>query len=238
MRFLVTRPQPDCRRTADRLRSLGHIADEAPVLRTVNCPPDRFDLEDVSALAFSSRRAVTLLKDHAQIEELKRLPVFTVGDASADACREAGFSEVHSAAGDVAALARLILDNRARLSPGYLLYPAAADRAGDLEGLLAAGGLACRPVAIYRMEPAQSLPDPALEALQAGDYDGVLIYSRRSAQAFLSLINAQLPGHKFSGMRAYALSPQAAEPLSSRFTVQVAAAPNEQALFDLALAEC
>ena len=217
---------------------MGQEADEAPVLRHVPCPPDRFDLEEVAALAFSSRRAVSVLRDHVQIESLKRLPVFAVGNATAEACREAGFSEVHSAAGDVAALARLILDNRARISPGHVLYPAAADRAGDLEGLLAAGRLACRPVAIYRMEPAQSLPDAALEALRAGDYDGVLIYSRRSAQAFLSLINAQLPGHKFSGMRAYALSPQAAEPLSSVFAVQVAAAPNEQALFDLALAEC
>jgi len=238
MRFLVTRPEPDCRRTADRLRSMGQEADEAPVLRNVPCPPDRFDLEEVAALALSSRWAVSVLRDHAQIASLQRLPVFTVGDATANTCREAGFSEVHSAAGDVAALARLILDSRDRLSPGHVLYPAAADRAGNLEGLLAAGGLACRPVAIYRMEPAQSLPDTALDALRAGAYDGVLIYSRRSAQAFLSLIKAQLPGHEFSGMRAYALSPQAAEPISSGFTVQVAAAPNEQALFDLALAEC
>jgi uroporphyrinogen-III synthase len=238
MRFLVTRPQPDCRRTADRLRALGHAADEAPVLQTVTCPPDRFDLEGVSALAFSSRRAVNVVSGHARFEDLRMLPVFTVGDATAQACREAGFADIKSAAGDVAALARLILDSRDRLFPGHVLYPAAADRAGDLEGLLAAGGLSCRSVAIYRMDPVASLPETVQEALSGGAYDAVLVYSRRTAETFYELTRVLLGGHNFCHMRVYALSPQAAEPLSKGFEVRVAAAPNETALFDLALAEC
>ncbi|MHA7776225.1 uroporphyrinogen-III synthase [Roseibium sp. M-1] len=234
----MTRPQPDCRRTAEALRALGHDADEAPVLQTTDCLPDRFDLAGVTALAFSSRRAVTLLCTHAQVDALKSLPVFTVGDATAEACRKAGFATVSSAAGDVAALAGLILDNRQQVVPGHVLYPAAKDRAGDLEGRLAAGGLSCHAVAIYRMDPVTALPLSVVEALQAGAYDGVLIYSRRTAEAFRDLTIAHLPGYNFCHMRAYALSPQAAAPLSKGFAVQVAAAPTETALFDLALAEC
>lgn len=145
MRFLVTRPQPDCRRTAEKLRALGHVADEAPVLKTVEVRSAKIGLEGVSALAFSSRRSVAVLSAQGRIDALRSLPVFTVGDVTALACREAGFSNILSASGDIAALAQLILDNRSGLSSGAVLYPAAEDRAGDLEGLLAAGAFPVAP---------------------------------------------------------------------------------------------
>ncbi len=118
MRFLVTRPQPDCRRTAEKLRALGHVVDEAPVLKTVEVRSAQFGVDGVSALAFSSRRLVAVLSAQGRIDALRSLPVFTVGDATALACREAGFSSVLSASGDIAALAQLILDNRSGLSSG------------------------------------------------------------------------------------------------------------------------
>ena len=238
MRFLVTRPQPDCRRTAERLRSLGHVADEAPVLKTVEVPSADIGSSGVSALAFSSRRAVSLLSAHGQMEDLRQLPVFTVGDASALACREAGFKQVLSASGDIGALAQLILDNRSSLSPGEVLYPAAQDRAGDLEGRLAAGGISCRTVVLYRMEPAQSLSSAVVENLKGGAFDGVLIYSKRTAEAFRALVRNHGLDHIFSSLPVYALSPQSAEPLSEVSHVRVAAAPNESALLDLALTQC
>ena len=167
MRFLVTRPQPDCRRTAEKLRALGHVADEAPVLKTVEVRSAQFGLDGVSALAFSSRRSVAVLSAQGRIDALRSLPVFTVGDATALACREAGFSNVLSASGDIAALAQLILDNRSGLSSGAVLYPAAEDRAGDLEGLLAAGGVSCRTSVVYRMDAVTRLPSAVVDSLNS-----------------------------------------------------------------------
>jgi uroporphyrinogen-III synthase len=235
MRFLVTRPQPDCKRTADKLRAAGHVADEAPLLEMRAAPPDRFDLDGVAALAVTSRRTLQVLETHAQFRNLRQLPVFTVGDATAEACRKAGFANVQSASGDVGGLADLILRRR---PAGDILYPAAEDRAGDLEGRLAAGGLRCRTVVVYRMEPAAALPAEAVSALVDGAYDGVLVYSKRTAEALVSLAQAAGLDHILSRMRVYALSRQVAGPLQGAAEVRFAPVPNEQALLELVLTRC
>jgi len=238
MRLLVTRPEPDCKRTAERLRTLGHLADEAPLLVAVSCPFPEFDLSDISALAFSSRRAVAALNGHPQMDDMRHLPVFTVGEATAEAARLAGYGTVFSADGDVKALGELILNtlpDGERRSGRYL---AAADRAGDLEGHLAAAGLSCQVAVLYRMESAEELPPQVLAALRDGSYDGVLIYSRRTAETLLTLLKAYELHHNLSNLPVYALSDQAGEPLSEIMPVKVAAAPNENALLDLALTQC
>lgn len=238
MRFLVTRPQPECRRTAERLRAAGHSADEAPVLHCVEYPPALFDLSGVSALALTSRRAIAVLAGHRQSAELRNLPVYTVGDSTAEAARQAGFGQIISADRDVAALAKLILDTRDRIGPGSVLYPAAQDRAGDLEGLLSGGKVSCRTIDVYRMVQAGGLPEEVVSALQTNAFDCVLIYSRRSAEAFRALLAAACPDHNFRQLPVYALSQQAGAPLSEIMDVRVAPAPNENALLDLALTQC
>lgn len=238
MRLLVTRPEPDCRRTADRLRSLGHHADEVPLLRQIDCSPSNFDLADIAALALSSRRAVAVLDRHPQVEALQGLPVFTVGAATAEAARAAGFESVISADGDVAALSHLILGRASAFAGRGVLYPAAADRAGDLEGRLVSGNVPCRTVVIYRMEPAKTLPGPILDALRDGAYDGVLIYSQRTAEVLADVLRAHRLDHNLSKLTVYALSERAGAPLSNGMRVKVAAAPNENALLDLALTQC
>src|SRR6202043_3392458 len=65
-----------------------------------------------------------------------------------------------------------------------LLYLAGEDRAGDLAAALAAHGIAVRTLVVYRAVAATGLPRPVRDALAAGDVDGVLHYSRRSADAF------------------------------------------------------
>jgi len=238
MRFLVTRPQPDCKRTADKLRAAGHTADEAPLLETRTALPERFDLSDVKALAVSSRRTISVLTGHPQFSGFRKLPVFTVGKASAAACEAAGFKDVSAADGDVEALAKLMLETRSRLKPGTVLYPAAEDRAGDLEGLLAAGGVSCRTLVVYRMEHARELPAGVVRALAGSAYDGVLVYSKRTAEALLELLKAHDLLGVCSGVPVYAISQQVAGPLSKVMPVRVADAPCEQAVLDLVLAEC
>lgn len=238
MRFLVTRPRPDCKRTADKLRAAGHVADEAPLLRFQAVPPERFDLSGVSSLAFSSRRAVAVLAGHPQFPDLKALPVFTVGEATAAACRQAGFQDVHTAEGDVRSLGRLILASQDQLKPGAVFHPAARERAGDLEGFLARENVSCRTEVVYGMDPASDLPAGVAEALQDGAYDGVLIYSRRTAEVLVQLLTGSGLDHILPGLYVYAISRQAAGPLSDVARVHVADEPCEKSLLDLVLAEC
>ncbi|WP_346892397.1 uroporphyrinogen-III synthase [uncultured Roseibium sp.] len=235
MRLLVTRPQPECRKTAERIRALGGEAVEAPMLETRACAPLRFVLAAVTGLAVTSRRVAGILKEHPQISILRALPVFAVGDRTAAAMTSAGFEKVVSADGDVLALAGLIA---ARQPEGHLLYPCARDRSGDLEGDLAARGLRCDPVIIYEANPVEQMPAVALDGLRDGDIDGVLIYSRRSAEAFLSALENADSAGLLKKIRTFAISPQAGEPLADYTCVETAAHPTEDALLKLALNSC
>lgn len=235
MRLLVTRPQPECRRTAERIRALGGEAIEAPMLITRVTAPARFDLSGITGLAVTSGRTAGILKNHAQAPEMKHLPVFTVGGRTAEAMAAAGFGTVVSADGDVRALAGLIAASQ---PGGYLLYPCARDRAGDLEGDLAARGLRCDPVIVYETDPARHVPADVLFELRNGDIDGVLIYSRRSAEAFVNALKMADSIGSIKKIRTFAISPQAGEPLAGYTRVEAAAHPGEEALLQLALSRC
>ncbi|MEP4768667.1 MAG: uroporphyrinogen-III synthase [Roseibium sp.] len=238
MRILVTRPQPDCKTTADRLRGFGHIVDEVPLLIFEATPPAHLDLSNVAVLAFTSRRAVAVMAAHAQLSNLVQFPVFTVGETTATACREAGFSRTHSANGDVAALAQLIADHRKEFGNGAILYPAAKDRAGDLGDLLAQQKLPCRTLPVYEMAAAQEISAEIVQAISAGEYDRVLIFSKRTAETLVALLKKSNLHHIFSSMPVYAISKQAAEPFKDFARIYISDAPREDELLDLALADC
>lgn len=235
MRLLVTRPQPECRKTAERVGALGAEAVEAPMLETRVTAPVRFDLSGVTGLAVTSSRAAGILRNHRQILELKNLPVFTVGRRTAAAMASAGFQNVVSADGDVVALADLIAASQ---PGGHLLYPCARDRAGDLEGELAAHGLRCDPVIVYETNPVEHVPVDVLDNLRERTIDGVLIYSRRTAEAFLNALKAANSVELLKEIKIFAISPQAAEPLIDYTCVETAAHPSEDALLRLALSPC
>ncbi|TYC53455.1 uroporphyrinogen-III synthase [Rhodobacterales bacterium] len=238
MRILVTRPEPDCARTANSLRALGHVADEAPLLVFRELAPEPIDFSGVSSLAFSSRRAVSVIGRDVRFDAFRALPVFTVGEATSEACRQAGFSNIRTADGDVASLGRLILQHRSAIEGGSVLYPAARDRAGDLEGILSLGGLSCQTVAVYRMAPVERLSPDIVSALDAAAYDGISIYSRRTAETFVTLLKVHVLEDRLSNMRIFAISKQASAPFSGVAKVGVAPVPTEKALFETMLAEC
>ena len=235
MRLLVTRPQPECRKTAERIRSLGGESVEAPMLETRVTAPAEYDLAGITGLAVTSSRVAGILKGHPQIPDLQDLPVFAVGRRTAEAMASVGFKTVTSADGDVLALAGLIA---ARQPEGHLLYPCARDRAGDLEGELMARGLRCDPVIVYETNPVEPISAGVLTCLRDGTVDGALIYSRRSAEAFLNALELADSTDLLKKIRVFAISPQAGAPLAGYTCVETAVHPSEDALLTLALNKC
>lgn len=194
--------------------------------------PTSFDLENVTGLAFTSSRAVTLLEVHTQIGDLRKLPVFAVGGHTAATLKQSGFEDVHSAEGDVSALSRLIGKHQPQ---GLLLYPCARNHAGNLKETLADTGVSCRPVEIYQMMQNPHFEPAILSDLKAAAFDGILIYSRRTAEAVVAAMQTagltELPDET----HVYAISSRAAEPFSGHSFVQTSPSPNEDALLRLAL---
>lgn len=232
MRLLVTRPRSEAQRTAQELARRGHDALIAPMLEIE--PVDaKFDAASVDAIIMTSGNAARSVPvSDPSFRHLLKLPVLTVGDQTAQAAREAGFSDVVSADGDAADLVSLIR-SRLRKAGARLLYLAGDDRSRDLAADLAADGIHIETVIVYSANAATRLPDDAQQALRDGTIDGVLHYSRRSTAIFLACADAG--GLGVSRLCHYCLSVRASEPLSLRGfkSIRIAPRPDETALLDL-----
>jgi uroporphyrinogen-III synthase len=232
VRLLLTRPEPDAQRTAAALRAQGHDVITAPLLRIEPAPEAQFDTGPWAAILITSANAASAVAVHARMTELLALPVFAVGRRSAGAMAAAGFADVTSADGNVSELVRLV---GARLRPAArLLYLAGEDRSGNLAGDLRARGFAVETAVIYRAVAATRLPPAAAQAL-AGGVDGVLHFSRRSAEVFVDA--ARAAGVLESALQAahFCLSAPIAEPLAQAGAadIRVAERPNEALLLAL-----
>jgi uroporphyrinogen-III synthase len=227
MRVVVTRPQADSERTAASLEALGHEVLVAPLMRI---EPVAVDLAGTwSAIVITSANALQAVP--APADGVKTLPVFAVGDRSAEAARRAGFAEVNSANGDIRDLVRLVAA-RAVGAKAPLLYLAGEDRTGDLVAQLAAHGIDAEMKVVYRVV-AEVFPPVLAAALESGDVDAVLHFSRRSAELFVEGARSSGVAGPAEDVRHLCLSSQVAEPLTGASRIAVAARPEEAALIAL-----
>ena len=222
VRLLLTRLQLDAARTAVALRALGHEPIVAPLIGIEVVSEVDPDGGPWAAILLTSANALWSIAAFARRDDWRDLPIFAVGDRTAQAVRDAGFTAVTSAGGNVNDLAALVA---AHLNPpARLLYLTGEHRSGDLAGALRARGFVVNIVVVYRAMVAETLPAQAATALTSG-IDGVLHYSRRSAEAYVSaargaglLASALKPTH-------FCLSAQVAEPLAQAGAADIRIAP-------------
>ena len=145
------------------------------------------------AVIVTSANALRGIEHRLKSHHLFELPLFAVGENTAEAARDAGFTHVIAAGGDAASLRDLVLAKvkaKELQKAATLLYLAGADLARDLAAELGEGGLRVVTQTTYRMVPVPSLPPEVCEAFVAGRIEAVLHYSRRSARAFLEAARA------------------------------------------------
>ncbi len=233
MRILLTRPQADAQRTAAALRARGHEVIIAPLFDLEILPDADLGDGSWSAILVTSANAVRAISGHRRRDELRALAVFTVGDRTAQAMRDCGFTNVASAGGNVNDLAGLVA---AHLKPpSHLLYLAGEERSGDLAGLLRGQNFGVHTALVYRAVVISNLPNHAADALAAG-LDGVLHFSRRSAEAYVNAArNTGLLADALAKPVHYCLSDRIAEPLTQAGAaeIRIAARPDEAALIAL-----
>jgi uroporphyrinogen-III synthase len=234
MRVLVTRPEPDCARTARALRERGHDVVVSPLMRIEPIVDARIGAGPWGAVVFTSANAAHGFASHPLGAELLATPVFTVGARTAAAAWACGFAEVRPADGDAAALAGMIAASGLDCTRP-LLYPAGEDRARDLAELLAPHGLKVETVAIYRAVIVDTLSREARVALVDGTIDAVLHFSRRSAQAFVAATKVANLRAEGLALRHLCLSAEIASVLIAAGAKQVTIAPraDQQTLLNL-----
>jgi uroporphyrinogen-III synthase len=241
VRLLITRPQPDAERTAAALLGLGHQVAHAALLRLELIPDAELGSGPWSAVVVTSANALRAIAAHPRRAALLRLPLFAVGRRTAAAARAAGFPDVTAAGGEMRELVQCLQEWARREDAGRhpLLHLAGEDRSGDLAGALAAERRSVHTAVVYRAVKADKFPLAAASALAAGQIDGVLHFSRRSAEAFVACARADALIDQALATAHYCLSAQIAEPLKAAGapTIHIAARPEEAALIALIGAE-
>jgi uroporphyrinogen-III synthase len=233
VRILVTRPQPRAAQTAAALRARGHEPIVAPLFQIEILSKVDPKAAEWAAILLTSANALPGILKTAGRSAWRGVPVFAVGDRTAQAARDSGFTNVTSAAGNVNDLIGMVA---AQLKPpARLLYLAGEKRTGDLAGALRSKNFEVDLVVVYRSQRAKCLPEPAAVAL-AGEIDAVLHFSRTASETFLKAArNSNLLEAALTKPVHFCLSEQVAAPLreAGAARIQVAARPTQDALLEL-----
>lgn len=234
MRMLVTRPEPDASETAARLGALDIEAVAVPLLVHETLGVSLPDATGFAAMAITSANALRALNERGLIARYRHLPLYAVGDRTAAAARAHGFTEVQSAGGAFADLAEKLAHATVK---GPIFYPAARDFAADLAKSLAPYGRMVITAQVYRMNPVEGLAPETLDALRTGAIAAVLLYSRRTAEAFIRLAGPGLDRGARTRLGMLCISETVAEPLVDAHFVRIGLAehPSEDAMMGLAL---
>jgi uroporphyrinogen-III synthase len=226
MRILLTSAKADAERTAMRLEALGHTALISPVIEIVptgaTLPSGRFD-------------AVIATSAHALVDgtgSLTNMPLFAVGDRTREAARRMDWHAPIHVGQDAKALIAHLRAN----SPDTrtVLYLAGGHRKPDIEAAAREIGLELKIIETYVAHDIPSLSEDAERTLRTEALDGVLHYSRRSAELFIALAQRAELWARAAERPHFALSPDVAEPLAAAGAqVYVAARPDEDHLLAL-----
>jgi uroporphyrinogen-III synthase len=213
-RVLVLRPEPGATATVKRARQLGLDAiaialfEIEPIPWT---PPQRGEFD---ALLLTSANAVR--HGGEELRKVRELPVYAVGEATADAAREAGFRI--AGVGD-AGVDRLL----GTIPPDLkLLHLCGEDRKAP-----SVPQPTITPITVYR---AIEIRERDIEAFSEGI---ALVHSPRAGRRFAELVNTR------SGIAVAAISPAAAEAVGGGWdAVETAGEPSDEALLALAARLC
>lgn len=182
-KVLITRPQEEAKVIAELVRQKGYEVVSEPFLKVVFEDIALPDLSAYAALVFTSVNGV---RAFCRISKDRNLPVFTVGQNTAEAVREKGFKTIQSADGDGAALAALLSKNP---SDKPYLYGRGAHVTRDLSAEVE--GVRIEEITLYHTEKIDETSEVGREVLAQGGVSHVLFFSKRTAEAFVDYIRTQ-----------------------------------------------
>lgn len=235
MRLLITRPKEDAVALAAALKALGHSALIAPLMELRIHEGPSLALDGVQAVIATSTNGVRAL---AERSERRDVEIYAVGPGTAEAARRLGFKRVRAAEGDATALIDEVV-TWAKPDKGMLFHAAGAETAGRLQQGLQAHGFTVSANVLYEAAAVAKLPEAAEAALRNNELDGVLLFSPRSAKLFASLVGEAGATEFCARLACYCISAATAGALGglSFAQVQVAGAPNQEAMLALLSAE-
>lgn len=218
IRLLVLRPEPGASETVQRARTMGLNAVSIPLFEIVPVPWTAPDPAAFDALLVTSANAIRAGGE--QLQRLTTLPVHAVGEATAEAARQAGFAVATAGDGDVDRLLGSIAPNMRLLHLG-----------GVHRTLPTAASQAITAIAVYE---AAELEQPDLSHAEGAV---ALLHSRRAAGRFADL--ADEGAFDRSTVAIAAISPATLDAAGSGWRhAEAADEPTDSALLALAAQLC
>jgi uroporphyrinogen-III synthase len=226
---LVTRPEPGASETAARVALLGFTPVLAPVLRIQPTPTRLPAAASLAAVLVTSRNAVDPLPP-----TYRAINLLSVGDATAEHARAAGFLRVISAAGDADALAELVTRQQSPRD-GTLLLASGRLQGQKLAASLRRAGYRVIRRVVYAAVPVDQLAPAAVTALHAGQVRAVLFFSAETAHQFVRLTRLAGLAETLAGVDAISIGQPAAVALEALpwRGVRVAARPTQDEMLTL-----
>jgi uroporphyrinogen-III synthase len=232
MHLIITRPQPDAEELQRKLEVLGHSILTAPLLDIRMGAQRPIPNRPYQAVLITSANGARALMNHPAQQRLAGVPALAVGPQSRAAAQAAGFTQVTEAAGDVASIAAAAV-KALEAGGGPLLYLSGEETSGDLEGALTNRGFEVDRVIMYAAVPASELPAGLAGAIRRRAADGVLLYSRRTAMAWIKCIAAAGLGPYMDKLTHFCLSGAVAGVIPDGWPTKTASNSSEQAMFEL-----
>lgn len=235
MNILLIRSRERSVRTAARLAELGHVVVFLPVTRT-NIMPFEIPAQPFDGIIFTSAVAPDIVASAIKNRSINgislALPVWCVGDATANAAREAGFGDIRTGPGNAEQLAAIIAEHHGR-SPARLFYPSAKDIAFDMAAAL--GHQSVLRQIVYEVELVDLEPEQISDALNRVSNGALLLYSARTAAQFFGLVERHGLARTLDSTAIIAISDKVANTVETTIGMKpkVAATPDEEAMLAL-----
>jgi uroporphyrinogen-III synthase len=203
MRLILTRPIDDSLYLASIMKSKDHDFLIDPMLE-IEFIDNNFDTEEFNCFILTSRYAAHSLLKIYNINKLKNKIFFCIGVATRNILANSGFKNIHHANGTSEDLLKIIT-NFSRKDNKFL-YIRGVDINCDICKILNNSGIYVREEVTYKANPASALSRETVSAIDGNNIDGIIFYSKRTAEIFIDLIKINKLSNKTSIICAYCLS--------------------------------
>lgn len=220
----ITHSSPiDAAEYAEAIETLGFTPLHFPLLTIKSLDVPLPDLSRYKSIIFTS---INGLNEFSKILDERTLPVYAVGEQTAQAAREAGFTVAGVGAVGAADLAK-ILPPEGR----PYLHISGVDVAEEIK----VGGLKIDRLPIYKAEKIKTLSDECIALIESKKVAAILFFSTRAVDNFVDIVVNNNIQHDISSIQALCLADSMLE--SARRLqwkgVRVAKAPNRTGMLKL-----
>lgn len=181
-RVLLIRQQEESLSLCNFLKSYGIESCSYPLFEPLFLPLPF--LENPQALLITSKNALRAIQHH---EFYKKIPIYAVGDQTAQLAKSMGFIHVLSASGTGKDLINLVIQ-KASQTKGILWHLSGDIIKENIAETLEQQGFSAKRQVVYSIQEVEIMPPPLLHDLKGKTFSHVLFFSPRTTDIFIKLL--------------------------------------------------